>query len=104
METERQRLWRDARDELLGMAGNALQVVQKHLDEGSLPAALGVIKAVGLGDRQLVMAFDAAQMEALERDRDRIEHQLFRRALRERSDADKAKAAATDCVSQDDGG
>jgi hypothetical protein len=94
METERQGIWQRSRDELLSLTGSALQVMRKHLDEGSLAAALGVIKAVGLGDRQLVMAFDAAQTEALERDRERIEHLMFRHAIRERLDAEKAKGAS----------
>jgi transposase-like protein len=79
LEAERQALWQRSRDELMGLTGSALQVVRDHLKEGSLSAALGVIKTVGLGDRQLVLGADAARMEELEQDRPRIEHQIFLR-------------------------
>jgi hypothetical protein len=103
LEAERQAIWQRSRDELMGLTGSALRVVRDHLDEGSLPAALGVIKAVGLGDRQLVLEADTARMQELEQDRTRIEHQIFRRAVRERWDAEKAREDDLSSVSQDDG-
>jgi hypothetical protein len=42
---------------------------------------MAVIKAVGLGDRQMISEADTARMGELERDKERIEHQILRARL-----------------------
>jgi len=81
LEVERRALWQRSRDELMSLASDALRVVRKHLEQDSLPAAIAIIRAVGVGERQLVMAADAARMEDLEAECQKIQTHLFKDAL-----------------------
>jgi len=81
LEAERRALWQRSRDTLMSMTADALSVVRKHLQEDSLSAAIAIIRAVGIGDRQLVMAADAAREEELDAEYRRIQHQIFRNEL-----------------------